>query len=114
MVKIFVRVAHVTVALTAFVWFVRNYELAACHTVSSVHTDGLFSDSPFMVSETCLVPDISVAVLEGDSILCRYTRRARHATAACLVTFVGHVAAAPFAARFTHILAMAAVRFPIT
>ena len=34
------RVAHVTVALIAFVWFSRNDEFAACHTISLALTDG--------------------------------------------------------------------------
>ena len=59
---------------------------------------------PSMVDETGLVPKMSVAVRTVDSNPCRYTRRARHAAATCLVSCVCHVATTPLATRFTHIL----------
>ena len=37
MANIFIRVSHVTVALTAFVWLARNEEFAACPALSLVH-----------------------------------------------------------------------------
>ena len=100
-----VRVAYVTEVFAAFVFFARNDEFAACYTVSLALTDGLFiSNSPLKIGETDRTPKMSVAVRTGDSIPCRYTRRARDATATYLVTCVRHVAAAPHATRFTHLL----------
>ena len=74
------------------------------HSSSALTDDLLISDSPFMVGEKSLVPEVSVAFRTGDSKTCRYTLRARQVAAACLVTCVGHVATAPLAARFTNIL----------
>ena len=96
--------AQVTVALTAFVWFARKDEFAACHTVSLALTDNLlFSTSPHMVGEAGLTPKVSITVRTVDSNPCRYTWRARQAAATCLDTCVCHVATSRLAARFTHI-----------
>ena len=85
-------------------WSARNDELAECPELPLALTDGLLiSDSPYTVDETCLVPEVSVALRAWYSNPFRYTRRARHAVAACLVACVGHIAAAPLDARFTHI-----------
>ena len=86
-----VRGAHVAVALPAFVWFARHDELTARYTIPFALTDGLpISDSPFMVGETCLTPEMSVAVRAGDSNPRLYTRRARHAAAAFQVARMCH------------------------
>ena len=104
MVNLPVGGAHVVVALNLFVRSVRNDGFAACYTVPFALTDGLLiSDSPFMVGETGLTPEMSVAGRAGDSNPFRYTWRPRHAAAACHATCMCHLATAPLAARFTHI-----------
>ena len=96
-----VRGVHVTVGLTAFMWVARNEEFAACPTVSISLTNGLLiSDSPFMVGEIRLVPEMSVAVRAGIR-----THVATHGELVRQMLHIwSHVFATPCRTLYTHIL----------